>query len=189
MFVGQIQATDQRLLDEIRAEATHQIRRLAVHPSVVVWCGNNEVEWIYWDDERDRAADIPDHHLFHLVLPDLLAAEDPTRFYWPSTPFSPDGADPNADDVGNQHPWNWERIDSWDIRDYRHLICRFATEGGILGQSALPTIEACLPAGHSHAAVARLVRARQHRQLEAAQHQRSDAAQGNRTGRAIDGAR
>jgi beta-mannosidase len=152
---SQYPATDERFLEEIEAEARHQVRRLAVHPSLVIWCGNNEIEWLFWDRDRDRPAALPDRHLYHLVLPEIVRAEDPTRFYLPSSPWSPDGVYPNADEVGDQHPWSvgmGSRFGTtgWDIRDYRTMTCRFADEGGVLGPPALPTIEACLPEGQRH---------------------------------------
>ena len=131
-------------LNEVVEEARYQVRRLASHASLVVWCGNNEIEWLYWDHEHLRPSYLPDHVLFHDVLPDVLRDEDGTRFYLPSSPISPDGAFPNADDRGDQHPWSigFENI---DFREYREMICRFPNEGGILGPSSLPTVLECLP--------------------------------------------
>jgi beta-mannosidase len=77
-----------------------------------------------------------------MVLPVLLKQEDPTRYYQPSSPFSPDHADPRRDDVGDQHPWSIGFADT-DFRKYRDMICRFPNEGGILGPTALPTVRAC----------------------------------------------
>jgi beta-mannosidase len=84
-----------------------------------------------------------DHALFHYVLPRMLAEEDPTRYYQPSSPFSPDGLDPGRDDVGDQHPWSIGFTDV-DFRKYREMACRFPNEGGIFGPTALPTVRACL---------------------------------------------
>ncbi|MDW8345247.1 MAG: glycoside hydrolase family 2 protein, partial [Verrucomicrobiae bacterium] len=94
-------------LDDVVKEATWNIRRLASHPSLIVWCGNNEMEWGAWDWGFDQGAmTYPDYALFHLTLPRLLREEDPTRFYWPSSPYSLDGEHPNADHTGDQHPWS-----------------------------------------------------------------------------------
>jgi beta-mannosidase len=143
---GKYPVQDQAFYDSVCAEATHNIRRLASHPSLVIWCGNNEMEWGNWDWHFDRGVVFPDYALFHLTLPRLLAAEDGTRFYWPSSPNSPDGLHPNRDDVGDQHPWA-VGFGNTDFRQYRTMACRFPNEGGILGPTALPTMLACLPAG------------------------------------------
>jgi hypothetical protein len=134
------------MIEDVKREAAHQIRRLARHPSLVVWCGNNENEWGNWHWGYDRELPYPDYALFHLTLPRLLADEDPTRYSQPSSPFSPEGKDPTRADMGDQHPWGIG-MQNPDFRDYRKLADRFPNEGGILGPCALPTVEVCLPQG------------------------------------------
>lgn len=137
-------AHDQAFFDDVKWEAIHNLRRLARHPSLVAWCGNNEMEQGNWDWGYDQGVVHPDYAFFHLTLPRLLKAEDPTRYYQPSSPFSPDGEYPNADHVGDQHPWSVGFANT-DFRDYRKMICRFPNEGGIIGPTSLPTMLACLP--------------------------------------------
>ena len=137
---------DEAFLADVTREVTHQVRRLAHHPSLVIWCGNNEMEVGAWNWGFDKGMAHPDYALFHLVIPRLLKAEDPVRFYQPSSPFSPDHQPPNADHLGDQHPWD---IGFWynDFRKYREMICRFPNEGGILGPNSLPTLRAALSGG------------------------------------------
>ena len=134
---------DAEFLADVQAEARHQVRRLAHHPSLILWCGNNELEWgnASWGFEHGVA--YPDYALFHFVLPRIVKEEDGSRYYHPSSPFSPDCEHPNADHTGDQHPWS-VGFENTDFRDYRAMICRFPNEGGILGPTALPTIRACL---------------------------------------------
>jgi len=89
---------------------------------------------------------LPDHAFFHITLPRLLSAEDPTRYYQPSSPYSPEGLHPTRDDVGDQHPWSVGFANA-DFRDYRKMACRFPNEGGFLAPTSLPTVLACLPVG------------------------------------------
>jgi beta-mannosidase len=138
--------TDADFLADIKREATYQIRRLAHHPSLVVWCGNNEMELGNHEWGYEKGVAHPDHALFHMVLPGLLQREDGTRYYQPSSPYSPDHAKPNADDRGDQHPWSIGFGDN-DFRKYRDMICRFPNEGGILGPTALPTVRTALAGG------------------------------------------
>jgi beta-mannosidase len=143
-------AIDETFHREVVAEARYQVRRLAGHPSLIAWCGNNEIEegqW-HWADLQ-RGVINPDHAIYHLTLPRLLGEEDPGRYYQPSSPFSPDHADPRADDRGDQHPWTIG-FQETDFRKYRQMICRFPNEGGILGSTSLPTTLACLPEGQRH---------------------------------------
>ncbi len=133
---------DADYLADLKREATWQVRRLAHHPSLIVWCGNNELEQGNYDWGYERGVAHPDYALFHMVLPRIVKTEDGTRYYQPSSPFSPDHENPNADHVGDQHPWS-VGFGETDFRKYREMICRFPNEGGILGPTALPTVKAC----------------------------------------------
>ena len=140
-------AWDNDFLEDVKAEATYQIRRLAHHPSLFIWCGNNEIDWANAEWKQFQCSPRnPDHGLFHAVLPQLLREEDPSRFYLPSSPFSPSALPPNDPDRGDQHPWSVGIMGS-DFRLFREMTCRFPNEGGFLGPTALPTVRACLPEG------------------------------------------
>lgn len=141
---GKYPVQDEAFHNSVKEEARFNIRRLAPHPSLVVWCGNNEMEWGNWAWGFDRGVVYPDYALFHLTIPRLLSEEDPGRYYQPSSPCSPDGLFPNADEVGDQHPWT-VGFQNTDFRDYRKMICRFPNEGGTLGPTSLPTMLACMP--------------------------------------------
>lgn len=141
---------------EATEEARWQVRRLARHPSLVVLCGNNEIETAQWNwgwEKQGRHA--PDHAFFHITLARLVQSECPGLFYWPSSPYSPydrtTGILPNPidDDTGDQHPWSLGFWDT-DFRKYRAMVCRFPNEGGVLGPPSLPTLRECLPPGHEH---------------------------------------
>ena len=135
---------DVAFLNDVVAEATHQVRRLANHASLVVWCGNNEMEWLAGEVKHQQGVAYSDFAIFHKALPTVLKAEDGTRYYQPSSPYSPDLAAPNANNVGDQHPWDIGFSDN-DFRKYRAMVCRFPNEGGIMGPGALPTVRACMP--------------------------------------------
>ena len=137
---------DEQFHDDVRREARFNVHRLASHPSLVIWCGNNEMQWGAWGWNFDRGVVHPDMGLFHVTLPRVMAEEDPTRYYQPSSPYSPDFKFPNSDDSGDQHPWTIGFLDT-DFRKYRDMICRFPNEGGILGPTSLPTVQRCLTPG------------------------------------------
>ena len=57
---GMPPAYDEGFRQNVIAEARDQVRRLRDHPSLVLWCGNNEEEiaWKYWGHGKDlKAAD------------------------------------------------------------------------------------------------------------------------------------
>jgi beta-mannosidase len=141
---GKYPNTDEDFARNVIAEATHQVRRLAHHPSLIAWCGNNENETMHWHWGPGESGTIaPDYALYHLTLPRVLSREHPDVYYQPSSPYSPDTIDPSADHAGDQHPWSIGFGDT-DFRKYRVMECRFANEGGILGPVSLPTMLDCM---------------------------------------------
>src|SRR5271154_2702670 len=54
MFGGDMVPGDVAFQENVRQEAIDQIKRIRDHPSVVIWCGNNEVEtgWHHWGDRQ-----------------------------------------------------------------------------------------------------------------------------------------
>jgi beta-mannosidase len=55
MFGGDMVPGDVAFQENVRQEAIDQIKRLRDHPSIVIWCGNNEVEtgWYHWGDRQE----------------------------------------------------------------------------------------------------------------------------------------
>ena len=139
-------ATDEAFSEDIKREARYNVRRLAQHPSLIVWCGNNELEIAAWGWGYDKGVVYPDYSIYHLTLPRIMAEEDPTRYYQPSSPFSPEHRNPTENETGDQHPWFLGFFDT-DFRKYRPVEPRFPNEGGTLGPTSLPTMLACLPEG------------------------------------------
>ncbi|MDX2227431.1 MAG: hypothetical protein SFY92_10130, partial [Verrucomicrobiae bacterium] len=137
-------SNDPVFLENITLEATWQVRRLAPHPSLVIWCGNNEMEWVsQWAENPANGEKHVDYGLFHFVLPQVLRQEDGTRHYQPSSPYSPEGLFANADEAGDQHPW-CVGFHNLNFHDYRRLECRFANEGGFLGPNSLASVRTSL---------------------------------------------
>ncbi|MCD6520871.1 MAG: hypothetical protein J7M05_13215 [Anaerolineae bacterium] len=143
---AQYPSDDPSFLRDVREEITYIVRELSPHPSLAVWCGNNEIEWGAWDWHFDTLHAHPDHALYHLEIPRILQQEDPSRPYWPSSPYSPPGHHPNAPTMGDQHPWHVtlgeNRENFWA---YRSDESRFPNEGGALGLSSLATLYDFLP--------------------------------------------
>jgi beta-mannosidase len=133
-------------LNNVSHEVRFITRELSHHPSLVVWCGNNELEWGAFDWKYDEYKAFPDYALYHHVIPCIVIEEDPSRPYWPSSPYSTNYRHPNDPTTGDQHPWhvsigsngpNW-----WA---YREDVSRFSNEGGVLGASCLKTLREFLP--------------------------------------------
>lgn len=139
-------ADDPAFLAEVRREIRWNVRKMANHPSLVVWCGNNELEWGVWAWGYDRSGKtLPDYSLFHHVIPVILKEEDTSRPYWPSSPYSEGHRFPNEPTTGDQHPWDVTLGQyGTDFWAYRNFVDRFPNEGGVLGASSPATLQQCL---------------------------------------------
>lgn len=137
---------DADFLRNVRKEIEHQVRELSPHPSLVVWCGNNELEWAAWEWGYDRIHPHPDYSLYHFEIPRIVTQEDPSRPYWPSSPHSPGHINPKDPTVGDQHPWHVSLgAGGTDFWEYRKDVSRFPNEGGVLGATGMATLKQFLP--------------------------------------------
>jgi len=130
---------------EVEAEAEANVVRLMPHPSLALWNGNNENLWGYWDwGWQPRLTGRSWGRGFYLeLLPELVARLDPTRPYWPGSPWSGrEDLHPNLDDYGCKHIW-----DAWNEKDYvvyRQLRPRFVAEFGHQAPATWATLRGAL---------------------------------------------
>ncbi len=127
----------------IRAEFADNVRRLRHHPSLALWCGNNEMESFVdqgeWVTEKKQAADYI--KMYEYIIPQVLKKEDPDAFYWPSSPSSGGSFDgPNDPDRGDVHYWDvWHGLKPFT--EYRKFLFRYASEFGFQSFPCMATIE------------------------------------------------
>ena len=111
---------DDEFLWECEKEATVVVKRLRNHPSIVLWCGNNEVDEIYYTGAFDSDPDIWwiwGEKIFHQILPQVCRELDPTRPYWPSSAWSSPGAWPLSPKEGDIHFYTWSKAEFRQIDD------------------------------------------------------------------------
>ena len=127
----------------ITAEFVDNVRRLRHHPSLALWCGNNEMEQFVaqgeWVSSKRQAADYI--KMYEYVIPKVLKTEDPQAFYWPASPSSggsfDEPQDPNRGDV---HYWDvWHGLKPFT--DYRNYLFRYVSEFGFQSFPCMETIE------------------------------------------------
>ena len=138
---------DVAFYNNVKQEITWAVREFAYHPSLVVWCGNNELEWGTWGwGYANSGKVVPDYIIYHHLMPVIMKEEDPYRFYWPSSPYSENFEFPNSPITGDQHPWGVSlQKDSTNMWAYRDYVDRFPNEGGVLGASSPATLRQFLP--------------------------------------------
>jgi beta-mannosidase len=144
MFACSMYPGTQEFLDNVRAEAEDNVRRLRNHPSIAIWSGNNEIEgaWMNWGWKQNLPASIWDDYqkIFDGVLKETCAKLDPGRLYWPSSPHGGLTDDPNSLKSGDTHSWKVWHFAA-PFTDYQKEFPRFMSEYGFQSFPALETVE------------------------------------------------
>jgi beta-mannosidase len=137
--------------ENIAREAEYQIKRLRNHPSIVLWCGNNETEstWRGWRNSFktslpvEVSAKMWEDYLTVSsgILARIVAQLSSGTPYWPSSP-SADGEDTSdAWQSGDMHDWSvWSG--RAPISDYEKHYPRFMSEFGFQSFPDMRTIQA-----------------------------------------------
>ena len=103
-------AHDEAYLSNVANEAEDVIRRIRHHPSLALWCGNNEIEQMQEEliGDGDGQMSWKEYSsLFDELLPGIVSELDPGRAYWPSSPHTEgDRTDFNNSDSGDAHLWS-----------------------------------------------------------------------------------
>lgn len=130
-------------IQNIKKEFSYNIKRLQHHTSIAIWCGNNENEWMWHQQQKTSYKLMPGYKIYHEIIPGLLKELDPLRPYLPSSPFGFD-EDPNSQTSGNRHQWDvWSRwIDYNEVVTDKSL---FITEFGFQGPANKSTFEKFIP--------------------------------------------
>ena len=134
MFACSMYPGDAAFLDNVKHEAIDNVKRLRNHPSIVIWCGNNEIEtaWQHWGGWKDKNPDFvwEDYKkIFLRLLPEVLDEYDPSRPYWQSSPSSNFQADSEFQGIGDTHYWQvWHAEKPY--KEYEKQFPRFMSEYG-----------------------------------------------------------
>ncbi len=146
MFACAMYPEEQPYPQLIEAEARHQVARLSSHPSVVLWCGGNECVWGWqrWGwKQRLSPGQTWGRNYYIDMLPMVLRELDPTRPYWPNSPWSGSlDHDVLDEHHGDRHTWDAA------FEDYRNTRPRFLSEVGHQAPATLRTLRGAIaPAG------------------------------------------
>jgi beta-mannosidase len=148
MFACSLYPGDDAFMENVKQEAIDNVKRLRNHPSIALWCGNNE-NYIGWKDWRwpsnfkteDTAAVWKDYeNLYEKMLPEIVAELDPTVDYWPSSPLQGWGYPVNA--AGDVHYWGvWHAKEPFENFQKPEFIGRFMSEYGMQGCPELSSVK------------------------------------------------
>ncbi|MDC7250632.1 MAG: hypothetical protein PQJ49_12010 [Sphaerochaetaceae bacterium] len=125
---------DQAWVENVSIEISDQVSRLFHHPSIALWCGNNEIEQINEELIGNTFGKMTWNEycqLFDNIIPSLITRIDTDRAYWPSSPHTPDGnrLEANNPKSGDAHLWEvWHGRKPFEW--YRESEHRFVSEFG-----------------------------------------------------------
>ena len=134
MFACNVYVLDEDFEENILAETRDNVIRIRHHACLALWCGNNEMEWLWNGGGR-----LKNHHprykadyikIFELLLPRETKKYDDQTFYWLSSPSSGGSFDdPNDWQRGDNHYWDvWHS--NKPFTEYRSYYFRFCSEYG-----------------------------------------------------------
>lgn len=135
MFACGMFPADESFLDNVANEVKDNVKRLRNHPSIALYCGNNENE-IGWDTWgwKDKYSEVEQkqhienaNKLFYKIIPETLKAHDPNKPYHPSSP----NAGRTSEDLGtgDTHYWGvWHSGEPFS--NFKENISRFMSEYG-----------------------------------------------------------
>lgn len=142
------------LKKSIATEAAYQVKRLRNHPSMALWCGNNEIIGFmtggFWGEKAPVFPSIKDslefyymyQDIYHQILPSAVFANDPEKFYWSSSPNGKNYDMTNSVDKarGDQHYWGvwWGKV---PFEGYNDNVFPFMSEYGFQSFPELETVK------------------------------------------------
>lgn len=155
MFACSMYPTSDTFLNSVKEEVIQNVRRLKIHPSIILWAGNNENEAaLYGNWYGTGKADIYKDDYIKLYV-NLIKKEveklDPTRPFVVSSPsnglytkeYNFTGKNPYSNLYGDVHYYNYIK-NGWDINQYPRS--RFVSEYGF---QSMPSIYTMLTATES----------------------------------------
>ena len=142
MFACSVYKADRDFCENVMNEVADNVKRIRNHPSLALWCGNNEIEsmWQYWGIDADPKYKSDYLRLFEALIPKVLRHYDPVTYYHPSSPSSGGSFDESsAENRGDSHYWDvWHGLKPFT--DYYKYNFRFCSEYGFESLPSIKTI-------------------------------------------------
>jgi beta-mannosidase len=146
MFACAMYPGDDGFLESVYYEVVDNIKRIRNHPSVALYCGNNENEiaWHAWGwkemypEEIQLRYEQDLHRLFYVTIPAALQETDPFRYYTPTSPAA--GFVDRPYGTGDVHYWGvWHGQEPFE--SYNEHIGRFMSEYGFQSYPELSAVK------------------------------------------------
>ncbi|GAA0315789.1 glycoside hydrolase family 2 TIM barrel-domain containing protein [Bacillus carboniphilus] len=155
---------NQNFMKNVEDEIVKAVKRLRPYSCITLWCGNNENDWLWEVEVSSGRIDDPfwGETIYHDLIPSILEKMDPSRFYWPSSPFG--GNDHDSEEEGDRHNWQvWHgnieprkfgdvpgqdySVEGVSFKNYKKDFTKFSSEFGMHASSNRYTLERNIPEG------------------------------------------
>ena len=148
MFACAYYPDDPGFLHQVEKEIETVLKKLRNYTSIVLWCGNNEIQWLHKKSSEESGLELIDFPIYHRIIPCLCALLDTSRPYWFSSPYG--GEDPCSEYEGNRHAWEISIIakkeeDKANYKLYSKDRGKFISEFGILSSIEKKSLQRFLP--------------------------------------------
>jgi beta-mannosidase len=154
MFACAMYPGDEKFVENIKHEVIDNVNRLQNHPSIALWCGNNEIDegWHNWGWQKQFKYSQADStkiwndykKVFNEVIPETLDSllSKEKNLYWPSSPSIGWGKKESLTQ-GDSHYWGvWWGKESFEM--YKKKVGRFMSEYGFQGMPNMETLKKVL---------------------------------------------
>ena len=144
---------DGAFLENVRAEAEYQVKRLKDHGSIVLWCGDNECRSTWRSDsaKANSKRHYARYRARRQLLGEVVAALDPGRLFWPASPCNglEDDMRGNVSSAhGDVHYWGvWHG--GLPFRAFGEVHPRFCSEFGFQSYPSREVCDTFLPPGEA----------------------------------------
>lgn len=143
---------DEDFANALSKEVESFVKRARNHPSLALYCGSNETDWIYFCTGQNPNDDV----LTRKVIPEAIRRNDPYRAYYPSSPMFTDAyvkerggkflidlkeIEESRTGLPEEHYW-WHRD---DYETYSGMSHCFVGEIGYSGCPSIDSLKECLP--------------------------------------------
>jgi beta-mannosidase len=148
--------------ESVMTEVRQNVVRLRHHPSIAIWCGNNEdyaiahlaqihagkahYDPVEMDPDKIKQSGFPARLFYEIRLPEVCKELIPDIPYWPGSPFG--GSFCNAQTAGDVHQWHVWHLDKFPYQDYPKLGGRMVTEFGLQSIPHWKTVKQYYPPDH-----------------------------------------
>ncbi|NOX47368.1 MAG: glycoside hydrolase family 2 protein [Chlorobi bacterium] len=152
MFACNLYPGDKDFTKNVKQETIEQVKRLRNHPSMALWCGNNEIDeaWHNWGWQKSLGYSEKDStklwneylNLFEKLLPHIVDSLTDETPYVPSSPKNGWGRKESLTE-GDMHYWGvWWGGEPFEM--YEKKVGRFMSEYGFQGFPNMKTLFSCL---------------------------------------------